>query len=160
MIFPTLGSNFRRRLLGLFVPPQGPDPAQNVAQTHSLAQSIARIGPMATRLVDICRFLSPPVVCCVGRRKGTYNFWVHKMFQTFPPGEKRKMSTNRVAIGPIRAILCAQKAMFLGYILGRFRALGRPKKSPKIAAKSFEKKGLGFYGPFSGPPGSGTGPKI
>ena len=48
------------------------------------------------------------------------------------------MSTNRVAIGPIRAILCAQKAMLLGYILGRFRALGRPKKSPKIAPIIFQ----------------------
>ena len=81
--------------------------------------------------------LFPPLI---GRRKGTYNFWVHNFFQTFPPGEKRKMSTNRVAIGPIRAILCAQKAMFLGYILGRFRALGRPKKSPKIAPESFPRQ--------------------
>ena len=47
------------------------------------------------------------------------------------------MSTNRVAIEPIRAILCAQKAMFLGYILGRFRAPGRPKtpKQPKIGRR-------------------------
>ena len=50
------------------------------------------------------------------------------------------MSTNRVAIEPIRAILCAQKVMVLGYILGRFRALGRPKKSPKIAPESFPRQ--------------------
>ena len=50
------------------------------------------------------------------------------------------MATNRVVIGPIRAILGAQKAMFLGYMLGQFRALGRPKKSPKIAPESFPRQ--------------------
>ena len=52
------------------------------------------------------------------------------------------MSTNRVAIGPIRAILCAHKAMFLGYILGRFRALGKPKKSEKSPPKVFPDNGI------------------
>ena len=50
------------------------------------------------------------------------------------------MSTNRVAIGPIRAILCAQKAKLLGYMLGRTRALGRPKGSQKIAPENVPNK--------------------
>ena len=45
--------------------------------------------------------------------------------------QKRKSATNRVAIGPIWAILCAQKAMLLGYSLGRFRTPGRAKNGPK-----------------------------
>ena len=63
-----------------------------------------------------------------------------RRFPNFSAGRKTKNVTNRVAIGPIRAILCAQKAMFLGYMLGRFRALGRLKKSPKIAPESFPRQ--------------------
>ena len=53
------------------------------------------------------------------------------MFQTFLPGEKRKMPTNRVAIGPFRAIFCAQKAMFLGYMLDPVWGSKGPEKGPK-----------------------------
>ena len=44
---------------------------------------------------------------------------------------KRKMATNRVAIGPISAMLGAQGAMFLGYILGPLWAPGEAKHGPK-----------------------------
>ena len=61
----------------------------------------------------------------LGSRK-THKQFVHISFVGM---QKRKMATNRVAIELIRAILCAEKAMLLGYILGRVRAPGRPTKS-------------------------------
>ena len=52
--------------------------------------------------------------------------------------QKRKLATNRVAIGPIWTILCAQRAMFLGYILGPFPAPGEPKNGPKKPNNFFQ----------------------
>ena len=54
------------------------------------------------------------------------------------------MSTNRVAIGPIRAILCAQGAMFpgvmfRGHILGPFPAPGGAETGPKNPKDVFQK---------------------
>ena len=40
---------------------------------------------------------------------------------------KQKEATNLAATTPIRAIICAQKAVCLGYILGRLGLRGRPK---------------------------------
>ena len=44
---------------------------------------------------------------------------------------KPKLVTNGAARAPIRVILCAQKAMFYGYILAKSGPRGRLKKGPK-----------------------------
>ena len=53
--------------------------------------------------------------------------------------QKRKMATNRAAIGPIRAMLCAQTTMLLGYILGPARAPGVPNNDQKKPKHVFRK---------------------
>ena len=53
------------------------------------------------------------------------------------------MATNRVAIGPIRVILCAQGAMLRGYISGPFPAPGggeSAQKNPKHVSTNGEIK--------------------
>ena len=88
----------------------------------------------------------------LGSRK-THKEKSHKGF--FVETRKRKMATNRVVRAPIRVILCAQKAMCLGYILARPRPRGRPKTA-RNGPNTFSNKSwkiplclCGFLAPYS-----------